>query len=113
MYTGRVQVAVKCGLKPIPFHFRGLTRLTSVLGELKGRLGWNKVPNVVDWVVTSWHYGKDSCKEVSGSGFNVTFGTWSKTLGRIYLKHELKKVRVEDIQSPHRSIQELFEDCMR
>lgn len=36
--TGHVQVAVRCSLKPIPFHYDGLMRLTSVLGELKGLL---------------------------------------------------------------------------
>jgi len=110
--SGRVQVAVKCSLKPIPFNFEGLTRLTSVLGELKGRLGWSNVPNVVDWAATSWHYGKDSKNEVSGASFNVTFETWSKTLARIYTKLELNKIRVEEIQSPRRTVQDLFEAVM-
>ena len=110
--TGRVQVSVRCSLKPIPFSFGGLTRLTSVLGELKGRLGWNNIPNVADWLVTSWHYGKDCRKEVSGASLNVTFETWSKTLARIYTKSELKKIRVEEIQSPHRTVQGLFETVM-
>ena len=110
--SGRIQVAVRCSLKPIPFDFGGLTRLTAVLGELKGRLGWGNVPNVVDWTVTSWHYGKDSLNEVSGASFNVTFETWSRTLGRIYCKSELKKIRVEEIQSPRRTVQELFEAVM-
>ena len=111
-HSGCVQVVVKCSLKPIPFNFEGLTRLTAVLGELKGRLGWGNVPNVVDWMVTSWHYGKDSKNEVSGASLNVTFVTWSKTLARIYTKLELKKIRVEEIQSPHRTVQDLFETVM-
>jgi len=110
--SGRVQVAVRCSLKPIPFDFEGLTRLAAVLGELKGLLGWSNVPNVVDWTVTSWHYGKDSLNEVSGSSLNATFATWSRTLGRIYCKSELKKIRVEEIQSPRRTIQALFEGIM-
>lgn len=110
--SGRVQVAVRCSLKPIPFDFEGLTRLTAVLGELKGRLGWGNVPNVVDWIVTSWHYGKDGLNEVSGASLNVTFATWSRTLGRIYSKSELKKIRVEEIQSPRRTVQDLFEAVM-
>ena len=103
---------MQCSLKPIPFSFGGLTRLTSVLGELKGKLGWSNIPNVADWLVTSWHYGKDSRKEVSGTSLNVTFETWSKTLARIYAKSELKKIRVEEIQSPHRTVQDLFETVM-
>lgn len=63
---------------------------------------------MVDWVVTSWHYGKDSEGEVSGPPFNVTFLTWTKTLGRIYLKQELKRVRVEEDQQPNQSIQSLL-----
>lgn len=107
--SGRIQVVVKCSLKPIPFDFEGLTRLATVLGELKGLLGWSGVPNVVDWMVTSWHYGKDSLNEVSGAPFNVTFETWSRNLARIYAKSELKKIRVEEIQSPRRTVQDLFE----
>lgn len=110
--TGRVQVVITCSLKPIPFKLEGLTRLTSVLGELKGRLGWSDVPNVADWVVTSWHYGKDSLKEVSGVSLNVTFETWFKTLARIYYKAELRKVRVETVQSPRRSIKDIFENVL-
>lgn len=110
--SGRVQVVVRCSLKPIPFSFEGLTRLTAVLGELKGRLGWSDVPNVVDWIVTSWHYGRDSRKEVSGASLNVTFETWSKTLARIYYKSELSRFRAEEICSPKRSVQDLFERIM-
>ena len=110
--TGRIQVVAKCSLKPIPFDFEGLTRLATVLGELKGRLGWSNVPNVVDWTVTSWHYGKDSLNEVSGASLNATFKTWSQTLARIYTKSELKKIRVEEIQSPRRKVQDLFEEVM-
>jgi hypothetical protein len=110
--NGHVQVSVQCSLKPIPFDFDGLTRLTAVLGELKGQLAWNNIPNVVDWTVTSWHYGKDSLQEVSGASLNVTFKTWSKTLARIYTKSELKKIRVEEIQSPRRTMKDLFEAVM-
>jgi hypothetical protein len=49
---------------------------------------------------------------VSGASFNVTFQTWSKTFARIYVKRELRKVRVEEIQSPNRTMQELFEAVM-
>jgi len=107
-----VQVMVKCSMHPIPFSFNGLTRLTSVLGELKGQLSWTNVPNVADWTVTSWHYGRDSRSEVSGPAFNVTFRTWFKTLARIYVKRELKKVRVEEVQSSQRTIQDLFEEAL-
>jgi hypothetical protein len=110
--TGRVQVLVRCSFRPVPFDFGGLTRLTSVLGELKGKLGWDNVPNVAEWVVTSWHYGKDSVKEVSGASFNVTFETWFKTFARIYVKSRLRKVRVEETQSPDRRVQDLFESVI-
>ena len=106
--TARVQVAVRCSLKPVPFNFDGLVRLNAVLGELKGCLNWDGVCNVADWEVTSWHYGKDS-SEVSGPAFNVTFSTWSKTLARIYFKRELGRVRLEEVQHPHQTMQDLIE----
>ena len=81
-------------------------------GEIKGKLGWRNIPHVVDWIITQWHYGKDSLKEISGASLNVTFETWSKTLGRIYVKSELKRIRVEEIQSPRKPIQELFEEII-
>jgi hypothetical protein len=106
--TGHVQVIVQCSRRPISFDLGGLMRLTSALGELKGLLGFNGVPNVADWIVTSWHYGKDSLKEVSGPAFNVTFETWCSTLGRIYTKKESNRLRVECVQSPKLTLEQLY-----
>lgn len=116
--NGRVQVSVRCTKTPIPFDFSGITRLTAVLGELKGHLGWQYVTSVVNWEVVGWHYGKDCVREVNGYPFNVTYETWAKTIGRIYLKHEIRRVRIEEIQNPKISIQDLhkkiiYDDCRR
>lgn len=110
--NGKVQVSARCSFNPIPLNFEGLSKLICTLGELNGSLSWDNTPNVMDWIVVSWHYGKDSHFEVSGERFNVTFLTWAKTFGRIYLKEELNRVRAEEIKTPHQSIQALFESVV-
>lgn len=107
--SGKVQVAIACTLHPVELSVDGLIELTSFVGEVKGNLG-SDVPSIDDWVVTQWHYGRDSIKEVSGFSFNVTFNTWSGCLARIYAKHELNKVRMEVIQSPKRKLADLLEE---
>jgi len=81
--------------------------ITPNIGEFSSEEVIKKCPECA-----SWHYGKDSKNEVSGAPFNVTFSTWSRTLGRIYLKREINRVRAEEIQAPNLGIQGLLEQVL-
>jgi len=107
--TGKIQIAISCTLQPIECTMAGLVKLTALAGQARGYLG-ESIPAVEEWIVTQWHYGRDSVKEVSGYSFNVTFNTWSDNLARFYAKHELGKIRMEVIQSPKKKLADLLEE---
>jgi hypothetical protein len=121
---------VTCYLKssecPIEVSTSGLFDLTSFLGGVRIRLvdavGQSDekpdrclVLDLGNWLVVSWHYGKDGKREISGPAFNVTFKTWADTLGRIYMKKSPKgyRARIEAIETPRKSLPEAFADKMK
>lgn len=64
------------------------------------------VPDVSDWIVLQWHYGRDGACEISGPAFNVSFRIWFGELARIYMRHEgeLFKPRMEIHERPRKSL---------
>lgn len=124
--TDSITIQVGCTNNPIETSIEGLTSLAAFLGEVRYRIlellnqinnqiGEKNFPEVGSWIVTQWHYGRDSKYEISGPGFNVTFRTWVDTLARIYTKKSGKKqkVRFEEIQTPKKTLPEAFEEKMQ
>jgi hypothetical protein len=72
------------------------------------------VPNVSNWVVMQWHFGKDGKKEIAGKSFHVTYRNWSGALIRIYLKKTGNKFRArkEVIEQPRKRLPDAFEEKM-
>jgi hypothetical protein len=64
------------------------------------------IPDVCDWIVAQWHYGKNGAYEISGPAFNVTFGTWFGELARIYMRRrgQLLKPRLEIHEKPMKTL---------
>jgi hypothetical protein len=124
-HTGTVTCYLRCSECPIEVTPEGLVALSAFLGGVRTRLAdsmgvpcseldGTAVPDVSDWIVTQWHYGKDGKKEISGKSFNVTFQTWSGALVRIYLKKSGKKfkARKEIIESPRKPLPHAFLEKM-
>jgi hypothetical protein len=107
--TGRIQIAVKCTKMPIEDNSNGFFAFTESCKKISRFIPCENVPPVCDWLVTQWHYGKDSVKEVSGLSVTVTFRVWYNTLARIYSK-KTGKIRMETIQSPNRKLSEIIKD---
>jgi hypothetical protein len=105
--TRTVTVAVGCRFF---YSTSGLLRLACLLGGIKGLLG--NVPDPMSWTVSLWHYGKDIPCTVRGRDFEVCFETFSGCLGRIYHKHNMGVVRVEEIQSPAKPLAQLFDEIL-
>lgn len=111
--TGTVTVLVKCANQPFIVSYEGLASLSSVLGEVRSellRFAEEKeiiIPMVPDWVVYTWHYGKDTKGVVKGRPFEVSFKTWCGTLGRIYLR-KTQQIREEYVESPQKSLPVAF-----
>lgn len=111
--TGTVTVLVKCANRPFIVSYEGLASLSSVLGEVRSellRFAEEKevvIPVVPDWVVYTWHYGKDTKGVVKGRPFEVSFKTWCGTLGRIYLR-KTQQIRGEQLESPQKPLHAVF-----
>lgn len=122
---GNIVSHLKCSEYPIEISLDGLFDLSSFLGGARVRLADRarylsqdlsdqSFPNVSDWVVVQWHYGRDGSGEVSGPSFNVTFKSWFKELCRIYMhRHgQLLKPRLEVIEQPRKTLVQAFAEKM-
>lgn len=119
--NGKVTSYLKCSHCPIEVSISSLVSLSSFLGGIRHslvqaavsidpRFSGEFVPDVSNWIVVQWHYGKDSKQEISGPAFNVTFRTWCNELARIYMHHcgEFNKARLEVLQKPKKPLPEAF-----
>ncbi len=131
--TDTVSVTVSCSDSPIPIDLFGLAKLASGLTRVEERLqrvvddyvGRNlnsrklsnaakhTIPNHMSWVVTMWHFGRDSLTEYSGEKFEITvevglrlFRAYSKT----YKNHKTVRIRKEIQEYPNKPLKEAFMD---
>jgi hypothetical protein len=116
--SGMVIARLKCAECPVTVSLDSLTSLAAFLGGIRVRLvvkavsldpdfTEDLVPDVSDWTVLQWHYGRDGVYEISGPAFNVSFRTWFGELARIYMRHEGKllfKPRIEVLEKPRKSL---------
>jgi len=111
--TGTVLVSVNASVRSFRLDFDGLLSLTSLLGEIRACLSAPCVPEPSTWIVVQWHLNRDS-EEISGGGisFHLTFRDFFNDVARLYFKHELDKVRAEAIQSPRRTVKDIFESVL-
>lgn len=94
-------VSVGCANSPIAVGVEGLTRFYSVVCRVRACfLNSVSVPDVCDWIVTQWHYGRDSKDSQSGKDFELTFHDWFKNLCRVYVRHD-GHVRLERVENPN------------
>jgi hypothetical protein len=119
--SGKVTSYLKCSDCPIEVSLDGLVSLSSFLGGVRACLvnaavsidpdfDGKLVPDVCDWTVAQWHYGRDGAGEISGPAFNVTFSTWFGELARIYMRRsgQLVKPRLEIHEKPRKPLPVAF-----
>jgi hypothetical protein len=108
--TGTVLVSVEASVRPFRLDFDGLLSLTCLLGEVRACLRAPCIPEPSTWIVVQWHLNRDSEEiSVDGLSFHVTFRDFFNDVARLYFKHRLSKVRAETVQSPKRSLKDVFE----
>lgn len=100
---GVLACSINCTRTPFPENLEGLRALQNVINEacliiFDDRKFWT-FSNVDDWIVTSWHRGRDS-KQRFADRFEVTFRSFFGGLARIYVRKEDGRLRVEESQSP-------------
>lgn len=118
---GKVVACLRCSECPVEVSLDGLVSLSSFLGGVRFRLvdaavsveptfDEKLVPDVPDWTVAQWHYGRDGAGEISGPAFNVTFKTWFGELARIYMRRHgrLLKPRLEIHERPRKPLAVAF-----
>jgi len=118
---GKVTAYLKCANCPVTVSLDSLVSLSSFLGGVRVRMvdvaglvesGFDEslVPDVSDWIVSQWHYGRDGAYEISGPAFNVTFRTWFNELARIYMRRRGQsfKPRLELHEKPRKPLQVAF-----
>jgi len=111
--TGTVLVSVKANVRPFHLDVDGLLSLASLLGELRACLRAPCVPEPSKWLIVQWHLNRDSEEiSVDGLSFHVTFRDFFNDVARVYFKHELNKVRAEAVQSPKRTMKDVFESVL-
>jgi hypothetical protein len=105
-----VSVVIAASLNPYPLSDEGIADLWSSLGKVSYFLegcGAGSIPPVSLWVVTCWHFSRDSVAfaEVSGKGFEITVGEANAVL-RAYLKRVGDRcyVRFEKIEEPKETL---------
>ena len=128
-HTDTVTVIVGCSFNPVSLEeVSGIIRLSSGLIRTEERIsrvvdecgeklpgGYERIPipSHERWVVTLWHFGKDSKKEYTGEGFSVTFGYAKEALIRIYTKEKnpgKKTIRLEAQHSPNNSLYKAIQE---
>jgi len=106
------KVSIEIGSSLNPYHLtdEGLVDLVASLGKIQNFIEISvsyscSIPPVSRWIVSSWHFGKDSLVEVSGKSLNLTVHEAAKVL-RAYLKSIGNKrfVRVERIEKPKEDV---------
>ncbi len=104
---GTLTAVIKCADTPFPAKLDGLRTIEEVLNEaclivFGQRQSW-PFPPLDKWVVTFWHYGKDS-KQTFDCCFNVVFRDWFEGLARIYVREEDGRLRIEEFQNPRKTL---------
>jgi len=117
--TNTVSIILACSQEPFLLDFSGIVAFFTALGQVRGCLVWSlvsiyrqdvslvqkSVPNLRDWLITLWHFGRDSpLIEASKEAYHETVETAHNIL-RVYVKDlKGKKVlRSELIESPKKN----------
>jgi hypothetical protein len=119
--TDTVSVEIGCSYTPIVSDIGGIIKLSNGLTRVEERLSTlinsTKKPQSIskrlkisdhnNWLVTMWHFGKDSVTECGGKDFHVTWKIGEHTLIRAYtklMKVGKKVVRLEEQEYPNKAL---------
>jgi hypothetical protein len=137
--TDTVEVIVACSENQILLDLLGLARLNSSLTRLEERLqrvideyhklnlrsniassslvAKDPIPDHMSWIVTMWHFGRDSLVAYRGEMFEIS---WKDALGvfnRVYSKEFKNKkkvlIRKETQEYPNKPLSEAFIEKMQ
>lgn len=115
--TDVVSVIIGCSLHPIPLDIDGIMTLFTTLAraeeQLYAYLRYNcasssicNIPDYKEWIVTMWHFGRDSLTEYSGEKYSIRIEDAKHILATIYTKDfkNKTKIRIETQEYPNKGI---------
>jgi hypothetical protein len=127
-HTDTVSVSVGCSMKPVVSDIGGLIRLSNALTRVEERVSrlldvrnqlllspkFHLIPEHNSWIVTMWHFGKDSLNEYTGERFEHTWEQGKEALIRVYTK-DLRdgkgiRIRTERQEYPNKRFDEAIEE---
>ena len=124
--TDTVSIVIGCTLEPIPLDFNGIITFFNLLVGVEEKLQTildssipvncdnkcNSIPGYKSWIVTMWHFGRDSLTEYSGKQFSVTMEEAQESLTRAYVKqiNGKRKIRLECHESPQKPVEQIVRE---
>ena len=127
-HTDMVSVIVGCSLRPVVLDIEGLIPLSIALTRVEERLSrlldvrnqlllspkFHLIPEHNSWIVTMWHFGKDSLNEYTGERFEHTWEQGKEALICVYTK-DLRdgkgiRIRTERQEYPNKRFDEAIEE---
>lgn len=125
--TNTVSVIISCSLHPIPLDTHGIIHFFNLLVSVEEKLqafltgcpiycktDSNPIPGYESWVITMWHFGRDSLIEYTGQKFSRTVEDTKHVLIRIYSKGfgSKSRIRCEHQEYPNKQIEEIIDEIL-
>ena len=119
VYPETIQLDLGCSIIPIVYNLSGVIHLTFFLGKI-----WTYffiisgcgLPDVLEWIIKHYHFGKDGKESKSEQTCHFTYEEVSGGIIRYYnklLKNGSFRTRIEQIQTPHSTLDEEIEKIMQ
>ena len=75
--TDAISVILGCSINPIPLDIEGIINFNTILGRIEERIRVlskekNPIPSYRKWIITMWHFGRDSLLGYGGEKFWIT-----------------------------------------
>jgi hypothetical protein len=118
-----VTVNIGCSYQPIVVDISGIIILSNALTRVEERISSIiknandfMIPHINTWIVTMWHFGRDSIAECGKSDFHMAWKDAENVLIRAYSKiarDGKNRARIERQEYPNKTVLEAFEDKLQ
>lgn len=122
-----VSVIIGCSLCPIPLNAEGIILFFTLLTRVEERLktildpdscvyneeSSHSIPDYRQWIVTMWHFGRDSLTKYYGDKFFITVEKMQGILISMYakdMKNGVRRIRLERQEYPRKTIMDAIEE---
>jgi hypothetical protein len=122
--TDTVSVIIGCSVWPIQLDANGIIRFFNLLVRVEEKLQTvldnspinsnesENIPDYKSWIVTMWHFGRDSLVEYTNEKCCISIGSAQHMLTRLYVKdfNGKNRVRIEKQEYPKKTVLDAIEE---